>query len=74
MNPAVAAGWFAGAVEAKVRTPTVKDFQDLSTIETTRQFLNNRVIRVLMVAALANIGSVIGTFVAGAEIFRIMFA
>jgi pheromone shutdown-related protein TraB len=74
LNPAVAAGWFAGAVEAKVRTPTVKDFQDLSTIETTRQFLNNRVIRVLMVAALANIGSVIGTFVAGAEIFRIMFA
>jgi len=61
-------------VEAKVRTPTVKDFQDLSRIETTRQFLNNRVIRVLMVAALANIGSVIGTFVAGAEIFRIMFA
>jgi len=74
LNPAVAAGWFAGAVEAKVRTPTVKDFQDLSKIETTKQFLNNRVIRVLMVAALANIGSVIGTFVAGAEIFRIMFA
>ncbi|MEE9151572.1 MAG: TraB family protein, partial [Thermoplasmata archaeon] len=73
LNPAVAAGWFAGAVEAKVRTPTVKDFQDLSTLETTKQFLNNRVLRVLMVAALANIGSVIGTFVAGAEIFRIMF-
>lgn len=74
LNPAVAAGWFAGAVEAKVRTPTVKDFHDLSNIETTKQFLNNRVIRVLMVAALANIGSVIGTFVAGAEIFRIMFS
>jgi pheromone shutdown-related protein TraB len=74
LNPAVAAGWFAGAVEAKVRTPTVKDFKDLSEIETTKQFLNNRVIRVLMVAALANIGSIIGTFVAGAEIFRIMYA
>ncbi|UCG68795.1 MAG: TraB/GumN family protein [Thermoplasmata archaeon] len=74
LNPAVAAGWFAGYVEAKVRTPTVKDFQNLSELETTKQFLNNRVIRVLMVAALANIGSVIGTFVAGAEIFRIMLA
>ncbi len=74
LNPAVAAGWFAGAVEAKVRTPKVKDFQELSRIETTKQFLNNRVIRVLMVAALANIGSIIGTFVAGAEIFRMMFA
>lgn len=74
LNPFVAAGWFAGAVEAKVRTPKVKDFEELSTIETTKQFLNNRVIRVLMVAALANVGSVIGTFVAGAEIFHIMFA
>ncbi len=74
LNPAVAAGWFAGAVEAKVRTPTVKDFHNLSELESTRQFLNNRVIRVIMVAALANIGSMIGTFIAGAEIFRIMFA
>jgi pheromone shutdown-related protein TraB len=73
LNPAVAAGWFAGAVEAKVRTPTVKDFQNLSTIESTKEFLNNRVVRVLMVAALANIGSMIGTFVAGAEIINIMF-
>jgi pheromone shutdown-related protein TraB len=74
LNPAVAAGWFAGAVEAKVRTPTVKDFHDLSVIESTKEFLNNRVIRVLMVAALANVGSIIGTFVAGAEIFRIMYS
>ena len=73
LNPAVAAGWFAGAVEAKVRTPKVRDFQELSEIESTKQFLNNRVIRVLMVAALANVGSIIGTFVAGAQVFRIMF-
>jgi pheromone shutdown-related protein TraB len=72
LNPAVAAGWFAGAVEAKVRTPTVKDFQEISTLETTKQILNNRVIRVMMVAALANIGSMIGTFIAGAEIINIM--
>jgi pheromone shutdown-related protein TraB len=73
LNPAVAAGWFAGAVEAKVRTPTVKDFQDLSALESTKQFLNNKVVRVLMVAALANIGSMIGTFIAGAEIVRIIY-
>lgn len=73
LNPAVAAGWFAGAVEAKVRTPTVKDFKELSKIESTKQFLNNRVIRVLMVAALANIGSIIGTFIAGAEIIGIIW-
>lgn len=72
LNPAVAAGWFAGAVEAKVRTPTVKDFQDLSTLESTKEFLNNKVIRVLMVAALANIGSMVGTFIAGGWLINIM--
>ena len=73
LNPAVAAGWFAGAVEAKVRTPTIRDFKELSAIETTKQFLNNRVIRVLMVAALANVGSIIGTFIAGGQIVSIIF-
>ncbi len=63
LNPALAAGWFAGFVEAKMRTPTVKDFQGLSNIDSTKDFLNNRVIRLLMVVALANVGSMIGTFV-----------
>ena len=64
LNPALAAGWFAGFVEAKMRTPKVKDFQALSKIDSMKTFLNNGVIRLLMVVALANIGSMIGTFVA----------
>jgi pheromone shutdown-related protein TraB len=64
LNPAIAAGWFAGFVEAKMRTPKVKDFQALSKIDSMRTFLNNGVIRLLMVVALANVGSMIGTFVA----------
>jgi pheromone shutdown-related protein TraB len=64
LNPAIAAGWVAGYVEAKLRTPVIKDFKELSKIETLRQFLNNRVIRLLMVVALANVGSMIGTIVA----------
>ena len=64
LNPAVAAGWFAGFVEAKMRTPKVKDFQALSKIDSMKTFLNNGVIRLLMVVALANVGSMIGTFVA----------
>ncbi|MBN2066223.1 MAG: TraB/GumN family protein [Candidatus Thermoplasmatota archaeon] len=63
LNPALAAGWFAGFVEAKMRTPMVKDFQGLSKIDSTKDFLNNRVIRLLMVVALANVGSILGTFV-----------
>ena len=64
LNPAIAAGWVAGYVEAKLRTPIVKDFKELSTIDSVKEFLNNRVIRLLMVVALANLGSVIGTIVA----------
>jgi pheromone shutdown-related protein TraB len=64
LNPAIAAGWVAGYVEAKLRTPVVKDFQNLGKIDSFRDFWNNRVIRLLMVVALANVGSMIGTIVA----------
>ena len=64
LNPAIAAGWVAGYVEAKLRTPVVKDFKGLSNIDSLRDFWNNRVIRLLMVVALANVGSMIGTVVA----------
>ncbi|PNX50931.1 MAG: hypothetical protein BV456_05120, partial [Thermoplasmata archaeon M8B2D] len=36
LNPAIAAGWVAGYVEAKLRTPVVKDFKELSKIESLR--------------------------------------
>lgn len=64
LNPAIAAGWVAGYVEAKLRTPLIKDFKGLSKIESLRDFWNNRVIRLLMVVALANLGSMIGTIIA----------
>jgi pheromone shutdown-related protein TraB len=64
LNPAIAAGWVAGYVEAKMRTPLVRDFQELSKLESLSDFWNNRVVRLLMVVALANIGSMIGTVVA----------
>jgi len=64
IHPGVAAGWFSGLVEAKLRTPTVRDWQDLGQTKGTKDFFNNRVIRVLMVAALTNVGSMTGTFVA----------
>ena len=71
LNPAVAAGWFAGIVEAKLRMPTVKDFQQLNKVEGLGDFLNNRVTRLLMVVALANLGSTIGTVVAIPYIIKI---
>ena len=64
LNPAIAAGWVAGYVEARLRTPVIKDFKQLSKIDSFKEFWNNRVIRLLMVVALANVGSMIGTVIA----------
>ena len=64
LEPFFAPGWFAGLVEAKLRKPVVKDFQSLSKLESMRDFFKNRVIRLMMVVALANLGSIIGTIIA----------
>ena len=63
LNPTLAAGWFAGLVEAKIRKPTMTDLEYIEA-ESVRGFLGNKVVRVLMVTALANLGSVIGTIFA----------
>lgn len=64
LEPFFAPGWFAGLVEARLRKPLIKDFQELSKIQTIRDFLRNKVIRLLMVVALANLGSILGTIIA----------
>lgn len=70
LHPALAAGWFAGLVEAWVRTPVVSDVQGLSQIKTMKDFFANRVFRVLMVAALANVGAMVGFFVGGGTLIQ----
>lgn len=70
LNPLLAAGWFAGLVEALVRKPKVKDFEDLA-IDTTnlKGFWKNGVTRILLVVVFANVFSSIATFISGADIF-----
>ncbi len=74
LSPAIGAGWVAGLVEAKLRTPTVADFEGIQGIETLRQFWSNGVVRVLLVAALSNLGSVVGTWVAAGRIGQLLGA
>jgi len=70
LNPLVAAGWVAGLVQAWIRTPTVADFEDLPNATSTFKGLwKNPVLKILLVTALANLGSVIGTYIAGTWIF-----
>jgi pheromone shutdown-related protein TraB len=73
LNPAMAAGWFAGIVEAAVRKPQVKDFQSIATIATLKDMYRNKVMRVILVAALANVGSIVGTIVGGYGVFDAVF-
>jgi pheromone shutdown protein TraB len=58
----MAAGWFAGLVEAKQRHPTTDDFKAMMETESFAEARQNRFFKVVLVAALANIGSVVGTF------------
>jgi pheromone shutdown-related protein TraB len=64
IHPLIATGWVAGYVELKMRKPMVKDFKELSKIESLRDFWRNRVIRLLMVVAITNLGAMIGTIFA----------
>jgi len=71
INPTIAAGWVAGAVEAWVRKPTASDLREISKANSIREVLNNKFFRDLMVAALTNIGSMIGTFVGAYYVLQI---
>ncbi len=69
LNPLLASGWFAGIVEASIRKPKVKDFEDLAEDTSTfKGFWKNKVTRTLMIVLFANLFSTIGTFISGIDI------
>lgn len=71
LNPLLAAGWFAGIVEATIRKPKVKDFEDLSQDTATfKGFWKNRVTKTLFVVIFANLFSTIGTLISGIDIVK----
>jgi len=73
LNPAVAAGWVAGLVEALLRKPQVRDFENLADdITHLRGFWKNNITRILLVVMFANIGSAIGTFAGGFAIAALL--
>ncbi len=74
LNPTLAAGWFAGAVQMKVAKPTTGDLQDFLKLDRFGLFWSNRVGRVLLVTALANLGSSFGAYLAGTAIIGTLLA
>ncbi|WP_226037589.1 TraB/GumN family protein [Aquibacillus saliphilus] len=72
LNPLIAAGWFAGIVQALVRKPSVADFETLSEdVYNLKGFWGNKVTRILLIVVLANLGSVVGTMIGGADVIRL---
>ena len=63
LNLFLAAGWFAGLAEAHLRKPTVEDAKRMLDVESLRELMRNKLFKVILVAALANIGSIVGTFI-----------
>jgi pheromone shutdown protein TraB len=71
LNPTIAAGMVTGLVESWVRKPKVSDLENLRfDITTVKGWFRNPATRILLVFFLSNLGSAIGTWVAGFRIFE----
>ena len=74
LNPMLACGWFAGLMEAHIRKPKVEDISNISNdIFSIRGLFHNRFLRTLLIVIMANIGSSIGTVIAGMDIIKNLF-
>ena len=73
LNPALAAGWFAGYAQIKVDGPTGGDAQEFLILDDFSLLWKNRVGKVLMVTIMGNMGSSIGAWLAGGAIFMQLF-
>lgn len=73
LHPLIAAGWVAGLTEATLRKPQVKDFLALQNdIVSIRGFFRNKITRLLLMVAVVNLTTSIGTFVAIPVIMRFL--
>jgi len=72
LNPLLHAGWIAAYVEAKVRKPPVSDFRKIYETESLTEMSKIPLFRVVLVAALANLGSLIGTILYFIFVFPVL--
>ncbi len=74
LHPLLAAGWFAGIVEAKLRNVGMDDLTDFRKCQSFRDFWENDLFRVLIVVAGANIGASIGAILTIPNILYPLFS
>jgi pheromone shutdown-related protein TraB len=71
LNPTIAAGMVSGLVESWLRKPKVSDLENLRfDITSVKGWFRNPATRILLVFFFSNLGSAIGTWVAGFRIFE----
>ncbi len=69
LNPTISAGIVVGLVESYLRKPRVGDFETLrDDLTHWKMWWKNGVVRVFLVFFFANLGSMVGTWLAGASI------
>ncbi|MFP4050157.1 MAG: TraB family protein [Thermoplasmata archaeon] len=56
-------GWIAGYVELKIRNPKVRDLRELTSSDSSRDFLSNNIIRIFLVGTFSNVFTWIGLFI-----------
>ena len=72
LNPALAAGWFAGYVQLKVAEPTAEDLQTFLKWEEVSTMWTNPAGKVLFVTALTNVGSMVGAWATPLVLLRVL--
>jgi pheromone shutdown-related protein TraB len=72
LNPMLHAGWIAAYVEAKVRKPPVSDFRKIYEADSITEMAKIPLFKVVLVAALANLGSLIGTILYFIFVFPVL--
>lgn len=61
LNPMLQAGWVGAYVEARVRQPPLSDFRKIYETESLTEMAKVPLFKVVLVAALGNLGSILGT-------------
>ncbi len=73
LNPTIGAGYVSGLVQAIMKKPTVKDLEDLPNATlTAKGWWGNPVIRIILVVIFSSLGSMLGTFIAGGWIAKLI--
>jgi pheromone shutdown-related protein TraB len=72
LNPMLQAGWLGAYVEARVRAPPVSDFRKIYETESIMEMAKIPLFKVVLVAALGNLGSMLGTVMYFIFIFPVL--